>query len=397
MVFDLPQAKITVYLPDDIVAGDTISGTVLAEPKPGYVQDNSPNSETLTGVVVDLGDKQTVSVCNPCSALRSFVLPHVFEQKGRLMNVSLSQPGRSPIKAAVPIQPSAVLSTTDPNIPPFAQTGRPATITGPFDGNSGNTQCTVGTQQVAILAESPRKAIFRTPSDITGPVKVSVTDNGKTSTGDMRILSVKLSSPKTNLTGGEKTNVHMEIKGLKGERRGVPLRVVTTGSANTQGGNVQDITIMPGQIRSDGTFVRNFALTGTSTGVFSVTATVNVPNPVGAAKGCECFCELNKNPIVTAGKQAKAGGAQHSFTPNIAKVACNGNQCSIAKTEYKWSVGKGSTATYTITGGIDDAETISIDVTKKGTVELTVTVTVKCSDGSTCSATGTKTFTLDTK
>lgn len=394
--FDLPAATVKVFLPDDMAAGDTISGTVIAEPKPGYVQDNSPNSETLTGVVVDLGNNQTVPVCDPCSVLRSFVIPHVFEQKGRMMNISLVRHGHAPVSTPVQIM-SGVLATTDPNLPPFAQTGRPATITGLFDGNSANTQCTIGTQPGAILAESPRKMVFKTPTNVLGSVPVSVTDRGKTTTGEVRVLNVKLSSPKTNLTRGEKTNVHMEIKGLKGESRSVPLRVVTTGTANTSGGNLQDITILPGQVSRDGTFVRDFTLTGTSTGVFSLTATVTNPNPVGAAKGCECFCELNKNPIITAGKRAIAGGAEHSFSPNIAKAACNGNQCSIAKTEYSWSVGAGSTATYTIKGGIDDADTISLEVTKKGTVELTVTVTIKCSDGTSCSSTGSKTFTVDTK
>lgn len=165
-----------------------------------------------------------------------------------------------------------------------------------------------------------------------------------------------------------------------------------------QGGNTQIIEITPSDLAADGSFTRDFALTGTTTGTFSVTGTVPIGKPVaGGAKGCECFCVLNPNPIVTAGKRKIAGGAQHAFSPNVSKAACNGNQCSIAKTEYKWSVGAGSTATYTIVGGIDDAETISLDVTKAGTVELTVTVTVKCSDGTTCSDTDSKTFRVDTK
>lgn len=396
--FDLPAATVKVFLPDDMAAGDTISGTVIAEPKAGYVQDNSPNSETLTGVVVEVGDKQKVSVCDPCSTLRSFVMPHVLEQKGRLMNISLVQPGKAPVTTSVPVQPSAAPLTWDPNMPPFAQTGRPATISGAFDGNSDNTQCTVGKQPAAILAESPRKAVFKTPTNILGPIKMSVNENGKTTTGEVRVLSVHLSSPKTNLKRGEKTNVHMEIKGLKGESRAVPFRIVTTGTANTQGGNTQDITIMPNQVSATGSFVRDFTLTGTSTGVFSVTATVNPPNPVaGGQSNCKCECELAPTPIVTAGKRSSAGGAENSFSANVAKASCNGNRCSVAKKTYAWSIGAGSTATYTIVGDSASDEKLSLDVTKKGTVELTVTVTVKCSDGTSCSATGTKTFTVDTK
>lgn len=396
--FDLPTATVKVLFPDDMMAGDTISGTVIAESKAGSARDEASGTDTLQGVVVDLGNKQTVSVCDPCTALRSFVIPHVFEQKGGLMKISLVQPGRSAITANVPVQPSAVLTTWDPNIPPFAQSGRPATVYGPFDGNSSNTQCNLGSQPAAILAESPRKAVFKTPTNMTGPVQMSVSDKGKTANGQVRILSVQLTSPKTDLNRGEKTNVHMEIKGLKGESQVVPFRIVTTGTANMQGGNVQDIAIQPSQISATGSFIRDFALTGTSTGVFSVTATVATQNPVaGGQSKCKCECELAPTPILTAGKRSSEGGAENSFSANVAKASCNGNRCSVAKKTYAWSIGAGSTATYTIVGDSESDEKLSLDVTKKGTVELTVTVTVKCSDGTTCSATGTKTFTVDTK
>ncbi|MBP9664102.1 MAG: hypothetical protein KBD94_05730 [Pyrinomonadaceae bacterium] len=393
VVFDLPQAKITVYLPDDMAAGDTISGTVIAEPNPGYVQDNSPNAETLTGVVVDLGDGQKVPVCDPCSALRSFVLPHVFEQIGRVINVSLVQPGHASVTTRVPLQPASGLPTWDPNIPPFAQTGRPATITGPFDGNSSNTQVTVASQKGVILAESRRKMILRTPGNLTGPVQVTATDNGKTTTGQMRILNLQLTSAKTKLTRGEETKVHMEIKGIKGETRNVPVRVVTSGTANMQGGNQQDITITPSQIGTDGTFVRDFTLIGTSTGAFSVTATVNTnPQPVAGENKCKCVCEFANPQIITAGTKQVKGGWQHSFEPNMKNAACNGNQCSVAKIDYSWSVGAGSTATYTIVGGISTAKILTIEATKAGTVDLSVTVTVTCSDGTACTASGSKSF-----
>jgi len=393
VIFDLPQAKVTVHLPDDMAAGDTISGTVIAEPKAGYVQDNSPNAETLTGVVVDLGDGQKVPVCDPCSALRSFVLPHVFDQLGRVINVSLVGPGRNTITKKVPVQPAGVLATTDPNIPTFAQTGHPLPISGPFDGNSSNTLSTIGSQQAVILAESRRKLILRTPGNLTGPVQVSATDNGKTTSGQVRILSVQLTSQKTKLKSGEETKVHMEIKGLKGEKRNVPVRLVTTGTANMQGGNQQDITIAPGQISSAGTFVKDFTLVGTSTGAFSVTATVQAnPPTVGSDGKCKCVCEFANPEIITAGTKQVKGGWQHSFEPNMKNAACNGNQCSVAKIDYAWSVGSGSTATYTIVGGISTAKILTIEATKAGTVDLSVKVTVTCSDGTSCSATGSKSF-----
>lgn len=272
--FDLPTATVKVYLPDDMATGDTISGTVIAEPKARLDQNSPSGSDTLQGVVVELPDKQTVSVCDPCGALRPFVLPHIFEQRGRLMKVSLVQPGHSAITASVPVLPSTILSTTDPNLPPLAQSGRPATIIGPFDGNLTNTQCTLGSQPAAILAESPRKATFRTPANLTGLVQMSVTDKGRTSTGQIRVVSVSLSSPKTILRRNEKTGVTFTGRGLQGLTHSVPVRMECSGAVKMSGGNSQGFQITPGEVKKDGTFERKFDVTGVQTGAWSATGTI---------------------------------------------------------------------------------------------------------------------------
>lgn len=52
--FDTAQGKIRVYLPDDMAAGDTISGTVIAEPKGGTDEERRRNADTLNGYVVEI-------------------------------------------------------------------------------------------------------------------------------------------------------------------------------------------------------------------------------------------------------------------------------------------------------------------------------------------------------
>jgi len=55
--FDLPQGTVTVYLPDDMMAGDTISGTVVPSPK-GTGRIAEQNAGVLTGYVVTIqGEK----------------------------------------------------------------------------------------------------------------------------------------------------------------------------------------------------------------------------------------------------------------------------------------------------------------------------------------------------
>jgi hypothetical protein len=105
---------------------------------------------------------------------------------------------------------------------------------------------------------------------------------------------------------------------------------------------------------------------------------------------CNCTCEFNKTPIVTAGNtNAPGGGKRYSFTPSV-KTTCGGTRCSIASITYSWTVT--GTATFTIGGGITNAKKIDVDVTAAGDVTLSCTVEVTCSDGTKCSSTGSKTF-----
>lgn len=396
IAFAVRGGSVKVHLPEDMAVGDTISGTVIAEPQRQPAADDPAGTGSLDGVVIDLGGGRTVPVCDPCSALRSFVLPHVFEQKGGYQ-ISVVQPGAPKTTASVPVARSQPPAPAGTSFPPIAQAGRPLPVSGPFDGDASTTNCMIGGQPAPFLAESPRTAIFRAPSNVTGPANVSLTERGKATQATLRVVRVDLSAAKTNLTRGETMDVHLEIKGLQGESESVPLRLVTSGVANMQGGNMQTIEIRPNDLLADGTFIRDFSLTGTSTGAFNVTATVPIPNPAGGGQKCACECELARTPILTAGKAKIQGGAQHSFSPNVAKAACKGNRCSLLKTEYSWSIGSGSTATYSVAGDSTDSNPLSVDVTKAGTLELTVTVKIKCSDGTTCSATGSRTFTVDTK
>jgi hypothetical protein len=51
----VPEGTLRVYLPDDIAAGDTISGTVVAEPAGNTDEQRSRNTSVLNGYAVDIG------------------------------------------------------------------------------------------------------------------------------------------------------------------------------------------------------------------------------------------------------------------------------------------------------------------------------------------------------
>src|SRR5207245_2952659 len=116
-------------------------------------------------------------------------------------------------------QPAPPQNSSPPNtesssfqLPTLGQVGKPTVITGPFDGNSTNTSLnwsTPGTtvQDVekntgnvsggfTLLAESPRKAVFRAPTNVSGAIEIDLKEGNKETKGTFRNVSVNLSAPK---------------------------------------------------------------------------------------------------------------------------------------------------------------------------------------------------------
>jgi hypothetical protein len=389
--FTTPHGRIIVALPDDMAAGDTISGTVYAEPAGQTDTERANNLGQLNGYVLDVAG-QRQSSWQGGKALVIFTLT-----TGVACPLILrSGSGQTVGSHTLPVQPTAS-APGGFQLPEISQQGRPLPITGPFDGKFDNTTCSIGSRPLEIIAESPRQAVFRSPADITGPTDIKLKEGNTETSGQIRNLGVKLTAPKTNLLRGEKTTLAVQVSGLQGITTSVPLNLDCTGAVKMQGGNRQNIEIQPGQVQSDGSFSRAFGLTATQTGGFNVTGTVLGPGQPVKKGNCECKCEFATPPIVTAGKrEAEGGGTENGFEPNV-NISCNGNRCEVQSVEYVWTVGAGSTATYTVHKGTDKLKKLVVDVTKDGALELTVKVTVTCSDGTTCSKTGSKTFAVKKK
>ncbi len=56
-VFETPHGKLKVNLPDDAAGGDTISGTVVAEPAGNTPEEKAQNEDELVGYVVAVTPK----------------------------------------------------------------------------------------------------------------------------------------------------------------------------------------------------------------------------------------------------------------------------------------------------------------------------------------------------
>jgi hypothetical protein len=329
--FNTANGRIILNLPDDMRAGDTISGTVVTEPKGTTPEEKTKNQEKLNNYFLDLegtkvptsGPRFTWAPTTPLSfpvnyRVRIFeVLPDQ-TANARMIAETLITPSaiRLPLDNLATITPvttssgevvsqfrmpdSTIFSidvSTAKVKPQFhmGQQGRPVEIFGPFDGNSSNTILRYGPTNSTVqdfekntenvsggfglirpLAESPRKMVFESPPNFDGPVQLMLKEGDTTALAPYRSVGVRLSAPKTNLMRGERTTLTIEVRGLEGIKKDVPLQLDSKGVITMEGGNFQNLRIKPQEVTPEGRYITTRAITGQQAGAFTVTATVIV-------------------------------------------------------------------------------------------------------------------------
>lgn len=215
---------------------------------------------------------------------------------------------------------AALSSTPNFSFPELGQSGRPFPISGPFDGDSANTNINISGTNAKVIAESPRGAIVEIPKTVVGPNNIVVNDNGNTSTGNFRVLKIDLTAPKTSLLKGESTELHVEVQGLQGITQPVPVQLQnqTPSNINLSGGNTQNIVIQPSQVTTGGTFNWSGTVTGTGTGGFNITGTI--PAAIGSQP--TPTATPTSSPQTTTGKPAPSASPSgpSSGNPNAVPI-----------------------------------------------------------------------------
>lgn len=276
--FNTLQGAVRVLLPDDMAPGDTISGSIVLDPAGSNNVEREANSAILRTTVIDLGGKKmgvgtalfTMSV--PTAVTETLPIAFVAGRRAASTIVPLSNPAA--------VARAAARSAATPgrfDWPPTVSTGSPATIAGPFDGDASNTSLSLGEEAVPIIAESPRQAVMQLPGNaVAGLSQLSVQDGPRLTQGSMRIVSLGLSAPKTDLVRGEKTLLSIQVTGLQDLQHAVPMQLNTNGRVTTDGGNRQQILIPSNDpsVVASGVFRLNRTITGTGAGGFEVVAEI---------------------------------------------------------------------------------------------------------------------------
>lgn len=298
--FETIYGKVIVSLPDDIRAGDTISGTVVLEPKGNTEDERKNNAAKLSDLKLVLGakfpkDQKDLLILITPRLMSDFSteVPESFDYK-----IGVNAPRTDPETVTITINSMVWFINNQPalnefRLPSMGQQGRPAEIFGPFDGNSSNTRLVYGparstaqdfekqTENVSggyglirPLAESPRKMVFEAPNNVTGPIALNLKEGSTQTIQAYRNVGVRLSAPKTHLLKGEHTTLTTEVTGLEGIKAPVPLTLEAKGVITMEGGTFQPLFIKPAQVGADGRYTTTREITGVQTGGWEATSTV---------------------------------------------------------------------------------------------------------------------------
>ncbi len=264
--FTTPQGVIKVNLPDAMVAGDTVSGSIYTEPTGKNETERRQSQEELNSYVIDLVGQQTA------------VGDRTFTRSiNRTITIVLLRNGQSVATATIPLLLTAPPRPTQFTVPTGGQQGRLLQIGCPCNGLfSPQDYVRVGGIALPLIAESPRSLVVHNTSEVSGPTNMDLSENGMAVQCPFRNIHVNLSAPKLNLIRGETTTLHVKVLGLGGMSgdQSLDLQNSSPGVIKMSGGEQQHLTIHGTEVRPDGTYSTDRTLTGITAGGFGVTATL---------------------------------------------------------------------------------------------------------------------------
>jgi len=267
--FDTLEGSVTVNLPDDLAAGDTISGTVIAEPTGKTPTEQARNLDQLNGYVVELEQQKT----SPKQERARWVIPAAATAISLILR---NRQGKEVGRVPIPVNPKPNEPGRGYQTPSVGQNGRPVEVKGRFDGDATTTSVQIASKLAKVLAESPRKVVAECPSDVIGNAQIEVTKkNAVVAKCAFRSIGVRLSAVKLNLIRGETTVMTLTLVGLEGMSASVSLRLENRSPwvIRMAGGQAQRLVLSPAQV-AGGTFTITKTLTGVRPGGFSINAIV---------------------------------------------------------------------------------------------------------------------------
>ena len=271
VVFQVPEGKINVNVPNDVATGDTILALVYPEPGGKNRQELDRNSAALAGYTVESDGSKIVSGGRlrwtvPTRVPSGVATIRLRDRKGEVLT-----------QCGVPVTPSGaeVRQPADRArfvLPLGTRAGGTVSLWGSFPEDVVPA-IRVGGFAALVIAQSSRRIVFVSPPDAVGATTLEVRFGGAAAvTGPLHILAVQSSATHSNLVRGQRATLTVRISGLRG--LGAPAVVVLSNQspANValEGGALQRIPIPAAEVRPDGTWQLTRTLTGETGGTYVI-------------------------------------------------------------------------------------------------------------------------------
>lgn len=266
IVFPRPEGTIRVYLPDDMMAGDTITGTVVAEPSGSTEAERNRNADVLNGLVVET----PLSAPTVNGRQRTWKLPNITQALG-FGFVLKGANGKPVAEAATQVLPPREAKPAYFAIPPVTVVGRPMVILGPFDGNSANTTVRATGLAIPILAESPGKVVAGSAT-LLGNARIECGEGQNIAVQMSRFILFNLQIADAVIRTGQSTTANLRVSGLEGLEDPVPLLLTNHSPeiVKLEGGDVVPVRIAKEDVGAQGRFEKQLRVTATGVGVYTL-------------------------------------------------------------------------------------------------------------------------------
>lgn len=281
--FALPEGTVQVHLPEDLVAGETVSGTIAVAVAGDTPRRRERAAQHLARLTLSVGGQTRPLSNSPlqgssvCGTLRCL-------ENEAVVSVVLNDPkGRPLAEVRLPL-------ATEPERPepgylyrPVGVAGQAIEIRGAFDGDGATTRATLGGVPAETVAESLRHTFVAVPPSAMGPTWLELSEDGAQYSGAFRSLAARLSPGKPVLAAGERTTLRLSIHGLGQLDAEMPLQIVSLDPQTTllESGAVQTLHVHPSEVLSGGSYLWIGTALGVAPGPVELTLSTRHSRPEG--------------------------------------------------------------------------------------------------------------------
>lgn len=247
---ELALGTLSLGLPGDIAAGDTVSGMLSIE---------APD-----GIEIPAASIRIAGETFPASRDVSIAAFRVPPGVATLSLDVLDDSGDVVASGTVPVGVAPADETPRP-LPQRCPRRNLFTIDGRFDGDLRNTDVRIGDAWLTPWAESPRRIVIAGPRRLTGRLALDLGDEEWTAHGTIDVIGVEAEPRSKPVTAGESVEITIRVSGLAALAAAEVLTIDLDRWITGEPPSTEALTITPSPPSDVVTLTRSFAVPANGT------------------------------------------------------------------------------------------------------------------------------------